>query len=555
MDLKKYIGETSFCEKKVMLEENKVTNWLKTVVAFANTKGGKIIFGIDDNDRFVGLVNAKKDSEKISEIIKTKLDPIPDIELTIEKYENKDFIILTISPGNETPYYIIDNGNRKIFVRIGNQSVSANYVQMKNLVLKGSNKTFDSIDSNIKSENASFSKLKAVYFQKTGQNLNDSDLLSFSLINEKGNLTFAGALLADDYFVYQSRVFATRWNGLDKANSRLEALDDKEFQGSILYLLQSAEEFINSNYKKMWKKTDVSRIEYPDYPEIAIRESIVNALIHRDYTEKGSEIHIDIYDDRLEIYSPGGMSDGSLIQEQNIYQIASKRRNPIIADVFSRLNLMERRGSGLKKIIESYKKQENYNEKLIPQFISNTSSFFIVLKNLNYNTQNKVAINGYSGDKNDDKVAINEQSGDKNDDKVAINGYNGDKSNDKVAINGQSGDKNNDKVAINGQSGDKIQELIVLNFAKQQEEFKSKDIEKLLNIKSSRVRKILLNMINSHKLESVGENKNRKYKLKNKKHNKDLKNVKNDANKENKNLDQELIVLNFAKQQEEFKSK
>ncbi|MGZ9413853.1 hypothetical protein ACXX84_04015, partial [Mycoplasma sp. AC157] len=79
--------------------------------------------------------------------------------------------------------------------------------------------------------------------------------------------------------------------------------------------------------------------------------------------------------------------------------------------------------------------------------------------------------------------------------------------------------------------------------------------EKLLNIKSSRVRKILLNMINSHKLESVGENKNRKYKLKNKKHNKDLKNVKNDANKENKNLDQELIVLNFAKQQEEFKSK
>ncbi|MGZ9413877.1 ATP-binding protein, partial [Mycoplasma sp. Z386] len=155
---------------------------------------------------------------------------------------------------------------------------------------------------------------------------------------------------------------------------------------------------------------------------------------------------MDIYDDRLEIYSPGGMSDGSLIQEQNIYQIASKRRNPIIADVFSRLNLMERRGSGLKRIIESYKKQENYNEKLIPQFISNTSSFFIVLKNLNYNTQNKVAINGYSGDKN----------------------------NDKVAINGQSGDKNNDKVAINGQSGDKIQELIVLNFAKQQEEFKSK---------------------------------------------------------------------------------
>lgn len=97
------------------------------------------------------------------------------------------------------------------------------------------------------------------------------------------------------------------------------------------------------------EKGNESRIEMPDYPERAIQEVLVNAIIHRDYAVIGSEIHIDIYDDRIEIYSPGGMFDGSFIQEQNIMEISSLRRNPIIADLFNRIHLMERRGSGLKK--------------------------------------------------------------------------------------------------------------------------------------------------------------------------------------------------------------
>lgn len=169
----------------------------------------------------------------------------------------------------------------------------------------------------------------------------------------------------------------------------MEALDYKEFEGGLLYLLQSAEDFIKTNSKKMWKKGNEYRIEYPDYPERAIQEALVKALIHRDYSEIGSEVHIDMYDDRLEIYSPGGMFDGTFIQEQNPYQISSKRRNPIIADIFSRMNLMERRGSGLKKILDSYQTQEKYSEDLKPEFRSTQSSFFIILKNLNYNSSDK----------------------------------------------------------------------------------------------------------------------------------------------------------------------
>jgi len=123
----------------------------------------------------------------------------------------------------------------------------------------------------------------------------------------------------------------------------------------------------------------------PEYPEQAVHEVIVNALIHRDYMEIGSEVHIDIFDDRLEVYSPGGMADGTLIQDQDTDNISSKRRNPIIADVFSRMHLMERRGSGFRKIKGDYRNALNYRVEVEPLFTSTPTSFFVTLYNLNYN--------------------------------------------------------------------------------------------------------------------------------------------------------------------------
>ena len=111
-------------------------------------------------------------------------------------------------------------------------------------------------------------------------------------------------------------------------------------------------------------------------------------MIHRDYGVIGSEVHIDIYDDRLEVYSPGGMYDGTFVQDVDPYNVCSVRRNPIIADVFSRMNLMERRGSGLRKIIESYEFEEKYKEKLKPEFRSTEVSFHTNLMNLNFDGQN-----------------------------------------------------------------------------------------------------------------------------------------------------------------------
>ena len=95
-------------------------------------------------------------------------------------------------------------------------------------------------------------------------------------------------------------------------------------------------------------------------------EALINGLAHRDYLINGSEVHIDIYDDRMEIYSPGGMPDGSLIQERDPLTVPSTRRNPVLADVLNRLGYMERKGSGLEKIISGYEFQINYDESKKP---------------------------------------------------------------------------------------------------------------------------------------------------------------------------------------------
>ena len=213
------------------------------------------------------------------------------------------------------------------------------------------------------------------------------DFESFGIIDRNGMLTNAGALFADESPVYCSRLFCTRWNGIDKASGVIDALDDEEYTGSLILLLEEGMNFARRNSKKMWKKESDRRVEYPEYPERSIFEGLVNGLVHRDYLDMGSEVHIDIFDDRLEIYSPGGMYDGTLIQDRDIGNVPSKRRNPVVADIFSRLDYMERRGSGFKKIMQAYEVEPNYTEDKKPVFYSNATEFRVILKNLNFKNE------------------------------------------------------------------------------------------------------------------------------------------------------------------------
>lgn len=283
--IEKWLSEMTGIEFKVALEVKKSKSWLKSVSAFANGIGGTLIFGISDDKTLVGLKDAKSDSENISEIIKTKMDPIPQVVMEISTEDGRDFITLKVCPGLETPYYYVSDGNRVAFVWIGNESVPADAIALKRLVLKGSNTSFDSMVTSYLLENFTFSKLRSIYRKSTGSDLTDSDFISFELADESGRLTNAGALLADEPPYRHSRLFCTRWYGLDKASGVMEALDDKEYSGSLLTLLQNAIDFVKNNTKKRWKKNGSGRIEMPEYPEQAVHEALVNALIHRDYME------------------------------------------------------------------------------------------------------------------------------------------------------------------------------------------------------------------------------------------------------------------------------
>jgi len=374
------IAEATEYEFKSAVEANKPRSWLKTVSAFANGVGGSIYFGVSDNGIAIGLDNAQKAAEQVSELIKARIEPaIKNVVLESFSADGKEILRVQISGGANTPYYYTGDGTKIAYYRIGNESAQAPAAVLNELLLKGLHQTFDALETKYRFSDYSYTLFEATYKQKTGFTIDKPrDFRSFGMLMSDDTLTYVGALFADQCPIYQSRVFCTRWNGLKKGGLYVDALDNDEFHSNVISLLTDALKFVRHNSSVKWKKTGAGRIEMPDYPSEAVHEALVNALVHRDYMIKGSEIHIDMYDNRLEIVSPGGMPDGNRIQDLNIDDIPSIRRNPIICDLFSRLKLMERRGSGLRKIIDQYP------EDVVPLFRSTEQSFVVTLKNLNY---------------------------------------------------------------------------------------------------------------------------------------------------------------------------
>lgn len=384
MKFSSYIGETSEYEKKEAVEKRKVKSWLKTVIAFSNGNGGTLFFGVADDDEIVGLENIKEDSEFISQKIKERIDPVPQTAMEFESVEGKNVLLLRVFGGSDTPYYYIGDGTMETFVRIGNESVTADAAEQKRLVLQGKNSTWDTLTSEFLFADFSFSKLRERFRVWAGTSFEEKMFHSFGIVTPEGFLTNTGALLADESPVYQSRLFCTRWNGLTKSGGIADALDSQELCGSLILMLNDGLGFIRRNMRKKWYKTSDSRVELPDYVERSFQEALVNALVHRDYLIRGSEIHVDIYDDRMTIYSPGGMPDGRNIQDVNLRTVPSVRRNPLLADVFNRLGYMERQGSGLSKILDGCKNAENFTKKKAPVFYSSHSEFTLCFWNMNY---------------------------------------------------------------------------------------------------------------------------------------------------------------------------
>lgn len=375
MELKNLIAECTAYDFKVMLEEKRSKRWLKSVSSFANGLGGSLFFGIDNDGIVKGLGGVQHVCEVISSKIRDYMDPLPEVEMIPHNIDGSHILQLKVIAGHYTPYYYIGDGQRIAFVRVGDESIPATAEQMVRLVLKGSNKTYDSLLTDYKVEDYAFTILANTFKDHTKQEWDKKYLLSFGLVTGEGNLTNAGALFADDCPLWQSRLYCTRWDGKEKD----DAINDAEFTGNVLMLLREAMNFVKSNTKKGWEKLPNGRKNKPEYAERAVLEAMVNHIIHRDYTVMGGEVHLDIYDDRLTVTSPGGMYNGMLIQDLDIADVSSERRNPILANVMAQLDYMEKRGSGLTRICNETKALDGYRDELKPVFKSTPTQFQTII--------------------------------------------------------------------------------------------------------------------------------------------------------------------------------
>ena len=389
----------------------------------------KVKYGVNDEGEIVGLENAQADADFISEMIKARLDPVPEVQLIPMEHEGRTLLEVKVKAGVLTPYYYYQDGTRTAFVRVGNESVECNAQQLLSLVLKGTHMTWDSLPTQVDASKHSFIILANTFREQTHQEWNDKYLESFGLVTSDGKLTNAGLLFVDNCTVFQSRIFCTRWTGLYKD----DAISSVEHRANLVLLLKYGMDFIKNYTMSGWVKMPNYRLNLPDYSDRAIFEGLVNHLIHRDYTVMGGEVHIDIYDDRVELVSPGAMLDGTQIQDRDIYNVPSIRRNPVIADMFTQLDYMEKRGSGLRKMRELTEKLPNFLPGKEPRYKTEASSFFTTFYNLNWgengripveevadrvnSTLKKYPVNGEGSEKrfgiNAEKFGVNEKSSEK----------------------------------------------------------------------------------------------------------------------------------------------
>lgn len=348
----------------------------KEIVAFANTNNGTIYIGIDDNGKIIGLKQAEKDLEALSGMIREgiKSDLTLYTKIYIERVEDKDIIIVKVSEAPNKPYYLSDKGLKSsgVYLRHGNVSVQANEEVIKKLLIESNSNSFENNVSNI--QDLHFEYLKNI-FKNHNIEIDDNKFKALNIVNLNNEYTNLGLLLSDECpYSIKCAIF----NGTNK----LEFRDRKEFTGSVLKQVNDTFEYLDLYNKTKGKIVGLERIDTKDYPEYALRESLLNAVIHRDYNFTGS-ILVSLFDDHFEITSLGGLVKGISIED--LYNGVSESRNPNLANIFYRLKYVESFGTGIGRIIESYKEYDKE-----PLILNTENTFKVTLYNVNYIKENNI---------------------------------------------------------------------------------------------------------------------------------------------------------------------
>ncbi len=354
--------------ESVELKECYTPDLRKEVVAFANTAGGAIYIGVQRNGEIAGLDNADFVMQQISNSLRDSIRPdicmFTNIELLHD--DGKHYIKLAVNQGTKKPYYLSDKGLRPagVYVRSGTTSAPASEDAIRMMIKSADGDSFENNRSLV--QELTFIDLSSE-MERRNLEFSEVQMKNLGILSPENIFTNMGLLVSDQ--CTHSIKFAV-FQGYDK----LVFKDRKEFVGSLFSQLSEAYKTIDFYNGTRATFHDLLRKDERDYPEDAVREALLNAIIHRDYSFSGSII-INLYSNRLEIVSLGGLVPGLSLEAAMLG--ASQPRNEKLANLFYRMELIEAYGTGISKIISCYS-----GLSVEPKFENAEGAFRVVLPNI-----------------------------------------------------------------------------------------------------------------------------------------------------------------------------
>ena len=340
------MGENKTLEFKESLPKN--DSIAKTAVAFSNTSGGKLIIGITDKREIIGIddENIYDLQDKIASIIFDSCSPNILPEIYTLNIDGKLLLVIEFFRGNLMPYYIKKEGkNNGTYLRVGATNRKAEFDHIIELERQKRHISYDeeaNYDVALNSLNLEPLKIR---FEKLGKTLDTEKLHNLRLLKTEHNTTYpTNALLILLGLFENCTIKCAKFKG-----TTMEIfIDKKEYSGDIFTILENTQNFILNHINQRAEIKEVYRTDTYEIPQVALREALINSLIHRDYINKGRDIKIGIYDDIVNIVSPGSFPN--TITASDIQNGRSEARNKVIANVFKELRLIEQWGSGINRI-------------------------------------------------------------------------------------------------------------------------------------------------------------------------------------------------------------
>lgn len=343
----------------------------KSVCAFVNTEGGELYVGVANDGTVVGVGNVDDTMTRLSNTLRDTIlpDVTPFIQIRDQQEDGKTVVKMTASIGTERPYYLKQNGltPNGVYVRIGSASVPVNEAGIRRMIMDTSGKSFE--ESRSLNQELTFDIL-ADEMEKKNIDFGSAQMKTLKMVGADGLYTNLALLLSDQCpFTIKAAIF----QGTDNAVFR----ERKEFTGSLLKQLREVFQFLDFYNKTQATFNGMDRTDQRDYPEDALREALLNSIIHRDYVFSGSTI-INMFEDHIEFNSLGGLVSG--LSMEAIMLGISQSRNPNLAAVFYRLKWVESYGTGIKKIKRLYA-----NSGSEPIFKAVEGAFSVTMSNRNEN--------------------------------------------------------------------------------------------------------------------------------------------------------------------------